>query len=210
MIGTCRITAVAILCIGMPMAVLAADLPAATWIVDPGRSRLGFSGTQTGARFDGVFRHYDAQIQLDPAHPQSGHALVVIDMASASTGDTQRDEAIPGSDWFDIKDFPKATFEAAGFQSKGGNAYLAPGTLTLRGIRHDVALPFVLTFDGNTAHAKGRIELVRTQFGVGQGPGRRVSGWPSKWGSTSIWWPPGRPREPDQYPGRSRLFVTFS
>ena len=148
---------------------VAASAQPSNWVVDPARSRLGFSGTQTGARFEGVFKQYDARISFDAAHPQAGHALVVIDMASAGTGDTQRDEAIPGSDWFDIKDFPKATFEAKSFQSKGGSSYLAPGTLTIRGISHDVTLPFTLTIDGNTAHAKGRLELVRTQFGVGQG-----------------------------------------
>jgi polyisoprenoid-binding protein YceI len=147
-----------------------ANAQGANWTVDLSRSRLGFSGTQTGTRFEGAFKRYDAQIQFDPAHPQSGHARIVIDVASASTGDTQRDEAMPGADWFDVKDYPKAVFEAKSFQSKGGDSYAAPGTLTIRGISRDAVLPFTLTVDGNTAHARGRLQLVRAQFGVGQGP----------------------------------------
>jgi len=143
---------------------------ATDWTVDPAKSRLGFSGTQTGARFEGVFRHFDAQIRFDPAHPQAGHARVVFDMASASTGDTQRDEAMPNADWFDVRAFPKAVFEARSFESRGGNTYAAVGTLTIRGISRDVMLPFTLAVDGDTAHAKGRLDLIRTQFGVGQGP----------------------------------------
>ena len=144
--------------------------PAADWHVDPARSTLGFSGSQTGTRFEGRFAKYDARIAFDPAHPQGGHATVVIDIASAHTGDTQRDEALPGADWFDVKAFPRATFEASSFEPRGGDQYAARGTLTLRGISHDAVLPFTLTIDGDHAHAKGRLELVRTQFGVGQGP----------------------------------------
>ena len=152
---------------GTPSLAAAAD---ATWIVDPSKSRLGFSGTQTGTRFEGRFKHFEAQIHFDPSHPQSGQAHVVVDIASAATGDTQRDEAMPGADWFDAGKFPTAVFEAKSFQPKGGDQYAAPGTLTIRGVSHEVVLPFTLTIDGDTAHARGRLELVRTQFGIGQGP----------------------------------------
>src|ERR1700712_2972128 len=94
----------------------AANAQASNWIVDPAKSHLGFSGTQTGAKFNGSFKHFNAQIAFDPAHPETGHALVTVDIASAVTGDTQRDEAIPGADWFGTKDFPKAVFEAKSFQ----------------------------------------------------------------------------------------------
>lgn len=140
------------------------------WTVDPSKSRLGFSGTQTGSKFDGTFKQYDAAIHFDPAHPQSGHATVTIDIASATTGDTQRDEAMPGADWFNAKQFPKAVFNAKRFESKGGSDYVATGTLTVRGITRNETLPFTLIVDGDTAHAKGRLELIRTEFGVGQGP----------------------------------------
>ena len=149
----------------------AAQSPGGTgnWTVDSSESQLGFSGMQTGAKFSGRFKRFDATIQFDPTHPQSGYAKVTIDISSAATGDTQRDEAMPGADWLDAKDFPKAVFEAKTFLSKGGSDYLAIGTLTIRGIVRRETLPFTLTIDGDTAHANGRLELIRTEFGVGQG-----------------------------------------
>jgi polyisoprenoid-binding protein YceI len=143
---------------------------AADWIVDPAKSHLGFSGVQTGTPFKGEFRHFDAKISFDPAHPETGHATVTIDVASAHTGDTQRDEAMPQADWFDAAKFPQARFEAKSFRAKGAGAYEALGTLSIRGLSHDVVLPFTLTINGSTAHATGRLQLVRTAFGVGQGP----------------------------------------
>jgi polyisoprenoid-binding protein YceI len=141
---------------------------AATWKVDPARSRIGFSGTQTGAAFEGRFETYQATIDFDPAKPEDGHALIVIDLLGAKTGDSQRDEALPGEDWFDIKRFPKARFEVKHFTPKGGNAYEALGTLSLRNVSRDIVLPFTLDIKDGVAHAKGYVELLRNNFGVGQ------------------------------------------
>lgn len=142
---------------------------AAGWAVDPAHSALGFVGTQAGTAFKGHFSKWDAQIDFDPANPAGGHALVTIDMASATTGDAQKDEALPQSDWFSVKAFPKAVFEARSFRAKGGDAYEAVGTLTIRGVVKDVVLPFTLDVAGGKAHAQGKLDLVRTDYGVGQG-----------------------------------------
>jgi polyisoprenoid-binding protein YceI len=149
---------------------LAAPTLAADWVVQTDKSHLGFSGVQTGAPFKGSFGKWTAEIGFDPAHPEAGHAKVTIDLASAHTGDTQRDAALAQSDWFDIKHFPWATFEASGFTPKGGDAYEAAGRLNIRGVAKDVALPFTLAVAGDSAMAKGHLTLVRTAFGVGQGP----------------------------------------
>ncbi|WP_082507653.1 YceI family protein [Methylobacterium sp. Leaf113] len=143
---------------------------AAAWTVDAAKSRIGFSGVQVGVPFQGRFKRFTARIDFDPAAPEAGHAVVDIDLASAETGDAQRDTALPQAEWFDTKATPQARFEATRFVAKGGDAYEAVGTLTIRGIRRDAILPFRLTRAGSTARAVGHLDLVRTQFGVGQGP----------------------------------------
>jgi polyisoprenoid-binding protein YceI len=142
---------------------------AADWSVQADKSRLGFSGVQTGAPFKGSFGTWNAEINFDPAHPEAGRVKVTVDLASGRTGDAQRDTALPEGDWFDVKRFPQAVFEASGFTAKDGNAYTAAGKLTIRGVTKDVALPFTVAVDGDTAQAKGHVDLVRTAFGVGQG-----------------------------------------
>ncbi|CAP55424.1 YceI family protein [Gluconacetobacter diazotrophicus] len=153
-------------------ALLAPTAPAlaAEWTIDPAHSTITFTGTQTGAAFTGHFKRFGGTIIFDPAHPDAGHALVTIDVASAVTGDRQRDEALPGADWFNVAAFPKATFEATHFQSRGGNAYTAQGELSIRGVGQPETLPFTLDITGTTAHAKGHLTLIRSPFGIGQGP----------------------------------------
>ncbi len=142
---------------------------AATWTVDPAKSTLGFTGSQTGTAFSGRFKTWTAAIDFDPAHPEAGHVAVKVDMASATTDDPQKDEALPTPDWFDATAFAAASFDATGFAPKGGDAYETTGKLTLRGVAKDVVLPFTLTLTGDQAHAVGHAKLMRTDFGVGQG-----------------------------------------
>jgi polyisoprenoid-binding protein YceI len=156
----------ALLALGFVTAAMPAS--AASWKIDPARSRIGFSGTQTGEPFKGQFGRFDATIEFDPAQPDAARATIVINLAAAKTGDSQRDEALPSEDWFDVSRFPTARFEAKRFIAKGGNAYEAAGTLSLRGISRDVVLPFTLDIRDGVAHAVGHLDLMRNLFGVGQ------------------------------------------
>ncbi len=160
-----RTIALALLLLAAP----AIAAPPPQWTVDPGKSTLGFSGTQTGARFTGRFNRYKATIAFNPDHPEASRIAVAVDLGSAATGDTQRDTALPGKDWFDVAQFPVARFITTSIQHKGGNTYVAAGNLMLHGVTRQVVLPFTLTISGDTAHAKGHAQLVRNAFGVGQG-----------------------------------------
>ncbi|MEA1647741.1 YceI family protein [Nitrospirillum sp. BR 11164] len=146
---------------------LAAPAGAASWAVDKAQSQLGFIGKQSDKEFTGRFGTWDAAIDFDPADPAAGHAKVTIAMGSAVIGDAEKDEALPGEDWFNIHAFPDAVFEATTFRAKGGNQYDAVGTLTIRGIKKDVTLPFTLDITDGKAHAVGRLDLVRTDYDVG-------------------------------------------
>lgn len=143
--------------------------PSGGWVVDKAKSRLEFSGTQTGKEFSGAFSGFDASIVFDPADLSAASIDVVVDTSSAKTGDRQRDAALPTPDWFSAKAFPKATFSASEIIVTGDSAYEARGRLTIRDATRDFALPFTLAITGDKAVADGAATLLRTDFGVGQG-----------------------------------------
>lgn len=147
----------------------AASAHAATWTVDTARSHLGFTGSQNGTPFKGSFGKFAGTIVLDPASPAAGHADITIDTASASTDDQQKNGAMAGSDWFSVAKFPQAHFVATSFKATGAGAFEAEGTLTIRGMSRPLSLPFTLAITGDTAKADGKVQLIRTDYGVGQG-----------------------------------------
>lgn len=94
---------------------------------------------------------------------------MLIDLTSARTGDLQRDTSLQQKAWFDAMIATQARFETTRIVAAGDGTYAAVGTLTLRGQTRPVTLPFRLERTGNAARAVGHVDLVRTEFGIGQG-----------------------------------------
>ncbi|THD56705.1 YceI family protein [Phenylobacterium sp.] len=141
---------------------------AVTWKVAPGSS-LNFQTSWSGDAVHGRFNSWKADIVFGPDALDKSKVVVTIDMTSAKTGDDQRDASLPASDWFDAAAHPKAVFTATKFEKKAEGAYVAHGTLDLRGVAKPVDLPFKLKIVGDKAQMSGEATLDRTLFGVGQG-----------------------------------------
>ena len=132
-------------------------------------STLGFSAKWEDNTIDGQFKRWTADILFSPEALDRSKLTIGIDMASAATGDDQRDASLPSEDFFAVAAHPKATFTASKFRQTGEGRFIADGVLDLRGVKKPVSLPFSLKIDGDTATARGVTTLDRTAFGVGQG-----------------------------------------
>jgi len=137
------------------------------WHMQDGRLR--FATTWSGAPINGSFSRWSVDILFSPDQLEQSMLTVRIDIASASTGDSQRDAALPTSDWFDTTAHPSATFSSKKIRATGGDGYVASGTLELRGIRHSLAVPFTVKIRNGIATARGAFMIDRTLFGIGQG-----------------------------------------
>ncbi|NIJ09497.1 polyisoprenoid-binding protein YceI [Sphingomonas vulcanisoli] len=151
----------------LPAAAQAA--PAPGWAVNMAASRLTFQSSMGGEAFTGQFQRWRADIRFDPQNLPASSVLVKVDMTSARTGSSERDEALPGDDWFAAGKFGVATFAAKTFKDLGGGRYQAIGTLTMRGVTRPLALAFMLKIQGDQARMEGNTMIDRHVFGVGQG-----------------------------------------
>ena len=166
------------LSIALATAAAAAPAPAA-WIVDKAGSGLRFTSSMAGESFTGVFRRWDAAIRFDPANLAASSVAADIDVASAVTGNADRDQALPTATFFDAPAHPHATFVAHGFRAVGPGRYVADGVLTLRGVAKPLTLPFTLAITGAQARMTGAVAINRLAFGVGQGEWQAVDAIPA-------------------------------
>ena len=164
--GVAKTTALLAFVIG---AGIGAPLQASEWRVDYDHSRLEFSGAQLGAIFEGEFTEFEVEITFDPDHLETASALAVIQTASAKTGDRQIDNALPGREWFYVRQYPTATFKADSFTRTGPASYEAHGTLQIRDQAHAVILPFTLDIEDDQAVMRGALEIDRRDYEVGKG-----------------------------------------
>ena len=154
----------------------AANALAAPWHVDPVTSLLMFEGVQSGEKFTGSFPKFTSEIDFDEAAPEKGKITITIDMASVQIEGKDRQDSLPTSDWFAVKQFPTAVFASTSIRADMGHhkdgqpqRYIAKGTLTIRGISKPIDLPFSLQTTGSSTIARGEVTLKRDDFSVGIG-----------------------------------------
>lgn len=144
------------------------------WQIDTQKSRLGFQAMQYGQTFDGSF-DFDGQIFFDAEQLERSKVHIEIDIASIKTGSMDRDAQAKSQDWFDVKTYPQAIFEAGQFvRGDVANHYIAHGVLTLHGVKLPVDLPFSLEAtqsdtERSSVEMKADIDLNRLEFNIGQG-----------------------------------------
>ncbi len=139
------------------------------WKIVAASSKLGFKAEQNGEAFTGVFKSFSANIVFSPADLANAHVEAVVDLASIDAGSSERNEALPGKDWFYIKKFPKAEFVSNALKKTGPDMYTARGMLKIKGIEEPLTLPFHLVIDGDKAVMDASFDLDRTRFHVGTG-----------------------------------------
>ena len=149
-------------CLGLTCPAMAQD-----WAVDKQHSQVGIVGKTAKTAISGTVKNWDGKINFDPNHLDTSHVVINVDVGSIKTSDQKLDVILPGAEWLAAKTFPLATFESSTITHVGGNSYEADGVLTIRGIRQNVALPFTVDLNDQTAHAQGVLTLARTDFGIG-------------------------------------------
>lgn len=143
--------------------------PIGNWIVVKADSHVKFTASQQGTAFTGEFKRFDAIINFDENAIDDASIVASIDMGSVSAGDKDRDEALPGKEWFSVKAFPKAVFQSDDFVKTGEKRYEARGTLSMKGKSQPLTLPFALNIENSKAEMAGTVMLDRTLWEVGTG-----------------------------------------
>ncbi len=148
---------------------------ASDWTVGE-ESRVGFRTSQAGQAVEGQFKSFEASIRFDPSDLGDARVEVTIEIASVDSGSADRDSAIRSPSLFDAETWPTARFVAEQFEIMDDEAYEASGQLTLRDVTREVTLPFTLAIEPDsgdparkTARATGEIEILRLDYGIGQG-----------------------------------------
>jgi polyisoprenoid-binding protein YceI len=100
---------------------------------------------------------------------------IMIDVASISTQNTERDEDLRGPAYFDAKKFPTMTYRGRGIRRVSGSSWTMDGSLTIHGVTKVVPLTF--TFNGSFPDGQpgkparvafhGSATAKRADFGMG-------------------------------------------
>lgn len=158
---TCLATALALM---LPLSTFARD-----WQVDAAGSTLSFKGSYQGEGFDGKFKKFDATIAYDAGDLAKSKFDVTIDLTSADTSNSDRDDSLHGPDFFDVKKTPKARFVTESFAKAADGSVEAKGKLTIRDKTAPVTLKVAFAENGDKATLDVDTVLKRADYGLGAG-----------------------------------------
>jgi polyisoprenoid-binding protein YceI len=144
------------------------------WATDPAHSEVDFSikhmsVSNVHGRIGGVV----GTLVFNEADVTKSTVTVTIDVSTIDTGVAQRDTHLKSPDFFDVAQFPSATFTSSSVV-KNGSKLTVNGNLTL----HGVTLPVVLDAEGPSTPVEGKDKkphsgftatttISRTAFGIG-------------------------------------------
>jgi polyisoprenoid-binding protein YceI len=145
-----------------------------TWISDPVHSEIDFTINHLSiSNVHGRFGKVAATLLYDPTDVTKSNITATIDVSTVDTGEEARNNHLKTPDFFDLSQFPTATFKSTGV-TRSGNGLAVAGNLSL----HGVTRPVVLNVEGPTGPVQGMDKkqhsgfsattvISRSAFGIG-------------------------------------------
>ncbi|MEE8294264.1 MAG: YceI family protein [Sphingomonadales bacterium] len=135
------------------------DIKSGTYQLDPEHSYLSFSFVHMGfsktrARFDKV----EATLKFDNENPGQTSLIVTLDPASINTNVAEFDELLKSKDFFDVENFPTASFTSSEVYFTSATSAEIPGTLTVHGVSAP-AVFYVTLFGAGKNWVSGKYTL---------------------------------------------------
>jgi polyisoprenoid-binding protein YceI len=141
----------------------------------PQNTRIQFVGTHAGDRPDprtGGFEKFKGTMELEPATGALKSVAVVIDTGSLWTEIPKLTNHLKSADFFEVRQFPTATFKSAGIKQTAGGKFEVTGNLTLHGVTKEIKFPATLKSGPDGPVLRSEFNIDRTAFDMTWGPDR--------------------------------------
>ena len=142
---------------------------AVDWQVDPARSTIAVVVRQGGGSFEARFERFAAEVAFDPERLEATRVVITVDTGSFASGDGRRDQVAVGDAFLAARSHRKARYATRAVRPLGGDRYEVEADLDLRGVTRPLTHAATIAAGPEEARATGEVEIVRADWGVGQG-----------------------------------------
>lgn len=141
--------------------------------IDAVHSHVGFRIMHMNAAWNfGRFNEFEGAFLLDADNPDDSFIDVRINVRSVDTNHDGRDNHLRNADFFNVTQFPAATFESTDVEHVGGDRFRVTGDFTLMGATEELTLDVTKTGEspgrrgGTVAGLYTEYEISRSDFGI--------------------------------------------
>jgi polyisoprenoid-binding protein YceI len=131
-------------------------------------STVKFVGSKVTASHEGSFGEFTGTVRLDPSDLTRTEVEVNIVTASISADDERLTEHLKSADFFDVAQYPTATFRTTRIVAGGsdGATHTITGDLTMHGQTKEVTFPARLELTDSTLNATAEFSIDRNEWGI--------------------------------------------
>lgn len=123
-----------------PVSAHAAD----TYTLDPSHTSVIWTAEHFGySKPHGIFSMIEGTVTLDKAAPGKSSVNVTVNTGNLFTGNSKFDDHLKSKDFFNVGEFPKATFVSNKVEVTGEKTAKVTGNLTLLGVEKPLTLDVV-------------------------------------------------------------------
>jgi polyisoprenoid-binding protein YceI len=143
--------------------------------ISAANSKITFVGTHSGAKPDprtGGFGKFSGKVTVDPATKVLTGVTADIEMASLFTEFPKLTTHLQTADFFEVNEYPKASFVSTKVVPGKEGAATVTGKLTLHGQTKEISFPVTYTVDAKGITLKSNFTINRSEFGMTYGAGK--------------------------------------
>ena len=132
-------------------------------------SSIRFVGAKVTGDHKGQFKSFDGSVDYVQGKPQ--RVSFSIDLSSVETDAPKLDAHLKSPDFFDVAQFPRATFTSTSLTeapagSPAGTTHLLNGTLDMHGVKKDISIPVKTQQTANGVRTTSEFTINRHDWGI--------------------------------------------
>lgn len=125
--------------LALAFAAMPATAAEEAYTIDKGHTFITFEISHIGyAWIPGTFNEFEGSFRYDPENRANSSAQFTLQTESIDTEHAKRDKHLRSADFFNVSEYPTATFKSTAYEPTGENSAEMTGNLTIKGITKEV------------------------------------------------------------------------
>ncbi len=136
------------------------------------KSKISFVGKKPDGEHKGGFKKFKVDALADHDDMSKSSIKIVIDTDSLWSDDEKLTGHLKNPDFFDVKKYPKATFESTKIEKVSDTEAKIYGKLTMLDKTGEIVVPMKVDANDERIMLNGAFKLDRTKWGMNYGKGK--------------------------------------
>lgn len=142
------------------------------YTADVDKSSIEWVGSKPDGKHQGGFKKFTATADVNHEQPDSSSLQITIETSSLFADDDRLAAHLKSPDFFNIRKYPKMTFQSTAIEHRDDGGIVIKGKLTMLGKTESIEIPVKAKLEDELMELTADFSIDRTAFGMTYGIGK--------------------------------------